>query len=285
MIFCWNFKTFCYNTVMKSPEFAGQQNIEYSESEKRQKYEEICEGVPDAIFVFGGTIVENKVTGKLESGGYDDVDHHGLMAGSKGRSIAAAELAQQFPDAKLVATSKIPTRGEVPEQPLAKVTARELAEYGADAENIITYEESYSTMTELFGLIKMAVEHQWDNIVVVTNETQTERTRLQLENILSIKDNNESYQKAWDEVGVENLLEDYNNLNPKIVFVAAEEVLPIRDSRYDALIEKVRTTDMYKKRLASETKAEQDILSGNFGKPENKLENFIEHPTSEDLQN
>ncbi len=267
---------FCYNTFMEKSEFSNG-SPEQIESNKRDLYEKLCEGEPNAIFVFGGAIVMNEATGEYKSGSYGDPDPHGLLAGSKARSIAAAELHEQFPDSKVVATSTIPSRNGEPEKPFAEVTAKELEHYGVESENIVEYPDPYSTFTELIGLMKLAVENKWEHLVVITNEAQVGRTKLLLERIGSIKNNNESYQKAWQDSDMVNEFEKYKELNPKVVVVAAESILPIRDERYSKLLEQVRNNELYRKRVESETKAEKDILDGTYGKQVNKPESFIEH--------
>lgn len=252
-------------------------NHESKEFNKKEVYEKICEGIPDAIFVFGGIIVKNEATGEFKSGSYGDPDPHGLLAGSKARSVAAAEIYRQFPDSKVVTTSTIPARGDEPAKPFSEVTAKELEHYGVRHEDIIQYPDPYSTFTELIGLMKLVVENKWQHPVIITNEAQAERTRLLLERISSIKDNNDSYKAAWEEIDMDNIINEYNELNPKVVVVSSESILPVRDERYSKIIEQVRKTELYKKRVESETKAEKDIIDGTYGMPQNKLPTFIEH--------
>lgn len=221
-------------------------------------------------------IVKNPATQEYKTGSYRDLDPHGLMSGGKARSIAAAELSQSFPGAKMVALSTLPPKDAEPKKPLAEVTVQDLKHYGVEEEKILLYEDSYSTLTELMGLISLAVKNSWKHVVVITNEYHTPRAQLLLEKVSEIKDDNPSYQKAWEATNMTELFPKFKELNTKVTFVSAETVLPIRSRHYSKIIEEMKKTDAHKARVKREKESILHLHNGTYGK--NPAATFIPHP-------
>lgn len=229
---------------------------------KREAYLKLCEGEPEAIFVLSGGIVKKKgkvhqATDERQSGSYADTVDHGLISGGKARSLAAVEMAQVFPNAKIVTLSR--PEGQSSH---AAVIAKEITNKGVSRERIIEREESYSTLTELFEIIKLIHQEKLNQTAVITNEYQIPRARLMLKKLAQLKDRKGlSNQPAFQEALT---YYEAHKQEIKIVLVAAEQVLPYRDQRYGALIDKARKTDLWKQKLLAETKGINDLETGGY---------------------
>ena len=73
----------------------NNQSLEVTDPIKKEKYINICEGEPDAIFILAKTLVDGK-HGERKIGGYNDVDIHNTMSGGHARNKAAVELYKYF---------------------------------------------------------------------------------------------------------------------------------------------------------------------------------------------
>lgn len=259
-------------------------NHEHEREEKRAQCERLCKGVPEAVFVLSGGIKQVSRGGEpvFASNAYGDADPHGLLAGSKGRVMATVELADVFPDAQIVTNSMFPT--DEPEAPShAAVMAEEMQRHGIASDRIVRQEESMSTLTELQALVRMIVERQWKQIAVVTNGYHIPRCEEILRQLLhpeSVKlyTQSTSFSKALEQFHASEqwVLQTIAETRPSIVFVSAEDVLPIRDDHYRALVARVTVTEAYQKRVAVETQAVLDLQQGLYGLPERRPKSDVE---------
>jgi len=220
-------------------------------SEKEQAYQELFQGLPDAIFILSGSIVKKKKTDRYKSTAYSDTDDHGLLGG-KARVIAAAEIGNHFQSSKLVTNSKTFKNGEPAD---AEVIAGELQRYGIPTERIIKQEKSDDTLEEIIELVKLAKEHDWKHIGVISSEFHIPRAQALYEHLHNfVKDDAEAHEA----------LDFCKKNNTQVVFVTAENILPHRDKRYAALIDEVRQTEDYKRRVDSEQGGVEKILNDKY---------------------
>lgn len=121
---------------------------------KLEAYEKIVGGKPDAIFILSGGIVQTD-KGRSKSTAYPEHDYLGFTGGGKARVVAAAELAQFFPDSKIIANSYVTTPDDKVE-PHARVYKEELLRLGVQEDRILIQENSFNTITEIIEMVKLA---------------------------------------------------------------------------------------------------------------------------------
>src|SRR5581483_10891125 len=107
-----------------------------------------------------------------------------LISGGKARSLAAAELAEAFPDAQIVTLSK--TKEDQPAH--SAVIAGEIAKKGVEKQRITEDPESYSALTELMEIIKLIHQRGWKQVALICNEYQIDRPKLMLEKLDGLND-------------------------------------------------------------------------------------------------
>jgi hypothetical protein len=221
------------------------------------KYKDML-GDSKAVFILAANTREAGKDKKLRADSYGDVDEHGYMAGGHARTIAAAEIGQYFPDVKLVANSCDPEK----DVSLAKVYAQELENLGIPKKQIELQETSASTLTELVEMIKIAKRNGWDGVSVLTNDYHVPRAHKMLNHIEELAQRfnvaDEEFTEAWKYFDKGKKLQ--------VQFLQAEEILPLRDLRYGAIIDAVRKSDLYKKRVEAEERGIQQIEDGTYGR-------------------
>jgi|GEM_PF-3997562 len=232
---------------------------EQGPEDKIEKYKDMLGG-SEAIFILSADArgIGEEKNEKYRPDSYSDVEDHGSMGGGHARVIAAAEVGQYFPDVKLVATSLAPKKS----LSLARVYAKELGNLGIPEEQIRLEEKSTSTLTELVEMVKMAKANSWEGVAVLTSESHLERVREMMNKLgdlaggLDLAD--KEFIDAWESFGKGKSLQ--------VRFLSAEEILPMRDPRYADIIEKTKSTEIYKKTVAAEKRGVQQIKDGTYGK-------------------
>lgn len=233
------------------------------EQEKRVRFEAMCEGEPNALYLLSGVseVVDPETQQRrYKPGSYADVDWKGYMSGGKARALAVAELAKYFPEAT-VAVNSSTFSVQNPEAPTdAEVMAEYAQRKGVDPERIIRQDRSTTTFTELVELVKYIAKNGWQHAVVVVGETQKPRAEEMLRQIDILHDP----AGAWKDEEFRAALEVFRELHPQITFVTAEDVLPLRDERFGRLIAEARKTENWKTREALDAKALEDLKSGRY---------------------
>ncbi len=246
---------------MNNPENYNRENG--PEEEKRIKLEELCEGEPDALYLLSGVSEVPKPGSdekKYKPGSFADVDWNGYMTGGKARALAVAELAEHFPEA-VVAVNSNTFNVRSPEAPTdAEVMAGYLERKGVDPERILSQDRSTTTFTELIELVKYIAKEGWEHSIVVAGETQRPRAEEMLRQIETLQDP----AGAWKDPEFRAALKKLKEIQPKITFVNAEDVLPIRDVRYGKLIDAARQTETWKKREKLDQGAVEDLRAGRY---------------------
>ncbi len=219
------------------------QNILNKESNQKE--------LPEAIFVLSGGIKKSE-EGKFKTLSYSEKDVHGFVTGGKARVISAAELAKTFPEIKLVTTSAVE-----PNYPShARIMANELLKLEVPKDQIILEEKSIDTLTQFMEMVKISVQEKWKRIIILTNDYHIPRAKEMFQQIESLVKGEDSEFDA--------ALIKFKEANTEINFMSAEEILETTDPHFKTLIEKVRQTEEYKKRLEAEEKGLKDLRSGEY---------------------
>ena len=243
-----------------SPEnFERKENgLEISFEEKKKVYQEILKN-SEAIFVLDCDIREVKIHDRIDyrSTSFISLDAHGFLGGGHSRVIAAAELAKFFPETKIVTTSRYQ-----PDKPIhAEIYAKELKNLGVPEKQIELEPNSTSTMASLVELVKMTKMKNWKAIAILTNEYHLPRVKEMYRQLEILAEKFNLSDKDFKEA------EKYFKSHPlETNFVAAEDILPLRDKRYKKIIENVKQTEEYKKRIESEARGTQQLIEGTYGK-------------------
>ena len=233
------------------------QNFESENTDKVERYKEMV-GDSRAIFILSASEREIGKSGKkYRPDSYGDLDNKSLLAGGHARVIAAAEIGNYFPDIKLI-TDSAPEKAK---ESLAKIYADELKRLGISEAQIDLEERSTDTITELAEMMKIARINNWEKVAVLTSGYHVERVSEMLSHLkeiiknMGIKDG--EFDNAWEYFDGGNKLE--------VRFLSAEEILPLRNIKYQEIIDKVRDSESYKKRVASEKRGIQQIREGTYG--------------------
>ena len=232
-------------------------------SETNPNIERILALKPDAVFVHSGGIIESGRDDKrvLKSTPYGSKDHIGLFGGGKARVIAAAQLAEYFPEAKIVTNSTVTNNlGQV--EPHALVYAAELRDkHEVPDSQIIVQEDSIDTATELIELMRMTENMGWKRVVMITNDYHLPRAKAIFENLEALAAKN--YEEE-DSKEVAKLLKRTKEAGTELIFQGAEEILELRSPHYKNLIAAAQDTQAFKDRVAAEANGVKQILDGTY---------------------
>lgn len=230
---------------------------------KRSRLEKICNGKPDALYLLSGISRVIRASGEAiyKPGGWDDIDWKGFMSPGKAKALALLELAEAFPDATIVVNSNT-FNTQDPQAPTdVEVMAKYLERMGIDRSRMITQDKSTTTLREIMELIVMCFnQNDWSHVVVVAGETQLPPAKKMLERIETIQD----HGGTWRDPAYQTALEKIGEIRPRITFVSAEGVLPIRNNRYQALISLARETKNWKKRENRDRDTLKRLEDGSF---------------------
>jgi len=233
------------------------ENSENNPENKKEIYQAILnketnrKELPEAVFILSGGIKKTG-EGKFKTLSYSDEDVHGFVTGGKARVVGAAELAKVFPEMKMVTTSAI--EPDFPSH--ARVMADELIKRETPEDQVILEEKSIDTITELMEMIKMSVRENWKKITILTSDYHIPRTKEMFRQLGSlVKDEDPEFDAA---------LIKFKEANIEINFVSAEEILETTGHHFKSLIDKVRLTEGYKKRLEAEERGLEDLKSGRY---------------------
>ncbi len=208
--------------------------------------------------------------------------------GGKARAIAGAELYSAFHE-PILTLSNFPYVKPEEERDLGfelpKDFWRQYKDYLTKVQKIpkemlLSEKESTDTFQGLVEVVKVAIEHGWKTPVIISNDYHMARTKKMWEYLStrdtagtklrfvlarmpqSLKDVMGSRVSGYvpDPDGGEDMpviefnsndfFDDVNKLRP--VFIAAEDILALRDPRFASLFEEVKKTDWYQRRVASE---------------------------------
>jgi len=239
---------------------AREQTEGAPEEEKIEKYKEMLGG-SRAIFVMSMSAKEKNIGREKQHRptAYSDIDIRGFMGGGHAIVSATAEISQYFPEVKIVTT--VGDEGE--DKPtIARIYADKLERLGVPEERIELEEKSTNTLTELFELVKLSKRYDWEDVSIITNENHIKRVQAMLDYLedlakrIGLED--EEFFEAWDHFEKGKKLQ--------VHLLPAEDILILKDSRYQEIIEEVRASALYKKRVEAEDKGIEQIKNGTYGK-------------------
>jgi len=271
-----------------------QVNIERNISKNEYYAKLLCGVTPDAFFVLGGgnRKIEKKNGGKrYTTSPYKGKFYPEKTGGAKARPIAAAELGEYYPDAKIVTMSHRPSvLFQLAEQ---ETQAVESPSFSAVLESdlhrlkvkneIIKAPDSTSTLTELMETVLFAVKHDWHNSAIITNDYQIERAqkileilkdddkRMLLKNqllfLFASGEESGIFESKWGDF--EEALHKFKKEEYSVIFVSAEVVLTLRNPHYETLVRILKEEDGYKNVSEQEKIGNQKIDRGeyNFAQP------------------
>ncbi len=222
---------------------------------KKDIYEKIIGFEPDAIFLFSaGTVREIGEDGLItyRSTKKNEGDAFGILWG-EARVLATAELLMHFSKAIVVTTSF-----RAPNEPShAEIIRDELKNISIDSNRIFLEEKSKDTLSQIGESLKLIVNKKWQKVAIVTNEYHIPRVTAMYEHFQDLV--------PQDEEAVDTII-TARSLGIEIVFVAAESILPYHDKKFTAIIENVKKSQEYRKRLLNEKRGLEMVLSGEYGR-------------------
>ncbi len=268
--------------------------------EKEAYYLEQLGGiVPQAIFVLGGG--NRKIEREGHDPRYTTSPFKGKFypqktGGAKARPVAAAELAQFYPQAVIVTMSHRPSQlfhhgDEVlpaPDHPFSAVLAQDLRRLRVQNE-IVERPQSTSTFTEIIEAISFGNQMGWQNTAVIVSDYQKERAQLlldiltddekrallrnQLQFLFTTGEETDVFKQKWGQL--ENALKEFKERKRRIVFVPAEDILAKRDPRYKTLVGVVRNEPGYEAVVAQEAEGNKKIIKGEYNFAQSSFKEYV----------
>lgn len=237
--------------------------------QKQNTYEHLIGFVPEAIIVLSaGTIKESREEGVVSyrSTRVDEGDSFGILW-NEARVIAAAELAAYFPKSIIITTS-VRSAGEPTH---AAILRDELEQFSVSRNRVILEERSTNTLSQIGEVMKIIYEKKFKHVVFIVGEYQVSRVRAMYEYFESLTQPTAETKQSVKEV---------KGSGVQVQFIAAESILPYRDKKFIKIIDEMRKTPAYAKRLQSEERGVAMIKSGEYGKIETKIDEKLERKTS-----
>ncbi|OGH47552.1 MAG: hypothetical protein A3A51_03130 [Candidatus Levybacteria bacterium RIFCSPLOWO2_01_FULL_39_10] len=269
---------------------------------KKTYYNEQLQGIsPQALFVLGGgnrLIVDSRGRESYKTSPYKGKFFPDKTGGAKARPIAAVELASFFPDAKVVTMSHRPshlhqpgsTADEINKYPsFAQILSADIQRMGVDKERIAEVPQSTSTLSEIMEIIKLSAERRWQNVAVITNDYQIERSqsilemlkdeerlqalRSQLEILFQTEDEQRLFSQKWQDF--EGALSNFKQANTNIVLISAEDVLRKRSRHYGVLIDELVSLPGYINVSKQEKEMADKIAQGEYNFAQDTFRQYI----------
>ncbi len=207
---------------------------------------------PDVFFSYSGGTGPIGRGGEYRSLSYSSLSEHGIATGGRTRVIATAEIAKALPNVPIITTSF--NRFNPEEPTMASVLKGELIKRGVSRERIEEEAKSFSTVTQLTEMVKLAVERGWKRVAVMTNEYHHPRMQGMYERLDSIIDDAD-FQKT---------LAKFKEQGTKVAFVDAEPVMRLIDPHFVTYLSKVARTPQFQKTLETEAKGMADLKAGKY---------------------
>jgi uncharacterized SAM-binding protein YcdF (DUF218 family) len=207
---------------------------------------------PEAIILLSGGMI--KEVGKdgvtrYRSTRVDEGDSFGVLWG-EARTLAVAELSKFFPKAMVLITG-IATRDTS-----TPTICEELEKLLISRDRIILENKSTNTLLQILEVMKIIDKRKIRKLVVVTNEYHTHRARAIYENFESLGSLN--YKTKL-------LMRRVKNSGISVKFIGAEIVLPHRDTKYIRIINDMKESFAYRKRVKNEKRGLLMIKNGKYG--------------------
>ena len=274
--------------------------IDQSISKEDYYKKELAGITPDAFFVLGGgnrEITDSKGRKSFKTSPYKGKFFPKKTGGAKARPVAAAELGEFYPNAKIVTLSHRPRElfqmTEQDTQPVifpafAEVLASDLKRLRVKNE-IIQQPQSTSTLSEIMEIIELSARNGWQNVAVITNDYQVERAqklldilkddekrillRNQLQFLFKTGEESDLFNRQWQ--GLEDALLKFKNSDKHIVFVPAENILRRRSPHYQTLIDELVELDGYKNVVEQERIGNRKIAEGEYNFAQESFKEYV----------
>lgn len=200
----------------------------------------------------GGIMKEVGKNGKIRyhSTRINEGDAFGVLWG-EARILAVAELAIHFPKTKIIITSIPPSS----KNGMRLSIYKELRDLSIYRDRIIMEEKSTNSLSQIREVIKIIYNKKFKSAVFITNKYHIPRVHALYKNIEIVNSNNI----------IDSILHNIIHSKIQIEFVAAEDILPIRDSKYIEIINKMKKKPAYRKRVRNEKLGLLMIKKGNYG--------------------
>ena len=208
--------------------------------------------VPDVVFAHSGGMYFNERRGTHQTTSYSQLTEHGLATGGRLRVIATAAIADAIPEVGIVTNSF--NRFDPEEPTMASIVEGELTHRGVNPERIQREESSFSTITQLVEMVRLAVENKWERIAAMTNEFHFPRMIEMFERLDSIIDD-DAFQQT---------LREFKQQGTQVGFITAESILRLVDSKYGNYIDQVARSPQYAHTVAAEAKGLEDLRAGRY---------------------
>lgn len=220
---------------------------------------------PASLFIMSGGYYPVKEKGYLQPPAYSiaGTDNSGLVTGARYRVWAAAEiyhcldcLGQLVLQPYLITMSKYRTDSldDLDKPTCAEVYAEELIRRHVDSHKIAQIFQSTTTQAELVNMINLSVMKGWKYIAAITSDYHIPRVQAMYEVIEEWNQDDEFFTCNFAEF----------KKNSEIALISAEDILSETNHHFKYLINKVRSTDDYQKRLISEHQGVLDIRNGTY---------------------
>ena len=210
--------------------------------------------LPEVIILMsGGFMKEVGKDGKIRyhSTTINEGDAFGILWG-KARILAVAELAVHFPKTKVLITS-IPSSSK---NDARLFIYEELKKLSIQKNRIIIEEKSTNSLSQICEAVKIIYNKKMKSAVFITNEYHIPRVRTLYENIEALNSDKKTLF----------ILHKIRSSKSQMEFVAAENILPIRNSKYIKIIDQMKKKPTYLKRVRNEKLGLLMINKGNYGK-------------------
>lgn len=231
---------------------------------KHDVYEHVVGFEPDAIVLVSGGIVkevtQDGVT-KYRSTRIDEGDAFGILWG-EARVLAVAELAGFFPKAMIIATG-----AHHPEQAQATVFRDELEQLLIPRNRIILEEQSVDTLSQIGETMKIVHERELMRVVFVTNEYHIPRVHAMYEYFETL---------IRPDTETKRIVRECKLRGVQVGFIAAESILTYWDKKFVEIIDTVKKSPAYLKRVQNEERGTAMVLRGEYGKRETPREDKLE---------
>ncbi|PIS05296.1 MAG: hypothetical protein COT81_01920 [Candidatus Buchananbacteria bacterium CG10_big_fil_rev_8_21_14_0_10_42_9] len=195
------------------------------------------------IIILGGGLIEEK-DGTWRTTNFDEGDNFGVN-GDRVRVVAAAYLANEYPDALLIPASGKGQYASISGAPtIASVIKQELIELGVPKDRIILEEDSKNTYQNLAGVIDIIKAKDISEIKIVSNLWHIPRVKAMIETHPKLK-------------------EFYSAIPYELVF-AEDIAIENEPGSWQADIEQAYGSKAMEKRLELEDKGIEQIKNGTY---------------------
>ena len=166
--------------------------------------------------------------------------------------LAVAELALCFPQTKIIITS-YPFHRKI-----KKISAiREELELLSVLKNRIILEKiSTNTLSQIEESVKIIYKKEIKKVVFITNEYHIPRLSTIYKNFESL---------ASPDKKTKRIVQEIKCSGTRVEFIAAEAILPYRDKKYIKIINHLKKSPAYQKRIQNEERGLSMIKSGQYG--------------------